>query len=87
MRRSRLSEEQVVSVPKEQEAGAGTAAPCRRRGISEQTFYRRKQRYGGVGVGEAWRLSALVRTAAPPGQADDAGGGEGGRRPGGEGNR
>ncbi len=55
MGRSRFSQEQIVGVLKEHEAGAATAALCRRHGISEQTFYRWKQRYGGLERGEARR--------------------------------
>ena len=59
MRRSRLTQEQIVGVLKEHEAGAATAALCRQHGISEQTFYRWKQKYGGLDVSEAQRLKAL----------------------------
>jgi putative transposase len=59
MRRSRFSEEQIIGILKEHEAGAATADLCRRHGVSEQTFYRWKQKYGGLEVGEATRLKQL----------------------------
>jgi putative transposase len=59
MRRSRFSEEQVIGILKEHEAGAPTAELCRRHGISEWTSSRWKRQYGGLEVGEARRLKAL----------------------------
>ena len=56
MRKSRFSEEQIVGILKEQEAGDGTMAVCRRHGISAQSFYRWKGKFGGLGVREATRL-------------------------------
>jgi len=59
MRKSRFSDEQIVGILHEHEAGAATAALCRHHGISEQTFYRWKQKYGGLERGEATRLKVL----------------------------
>ena len=59
MKRSRFSEEQIIGVLKEQEAGARTADVCRKHGISEATFYNWKAKYGGMEVSEAKRLKAL----------------------------
>ena len=64
MRRSRFSEDQIIAVLKEQEAGAKTAEVCRRHGISEQTFYRWKSKYGGLEVSEAKRLKSLGHEVA-----------------------
>lgn len=61
MKRSRFSEEQVIAILKEQEAGMAMAMAdvCRRHGISSATFYKWKSKYGGLEVSEARRLRAL----------------------------
>ena len=59
MKRSRFSEEQIIGVLKEHEAGLPTAEVCRRHGISPATFYKWKSKFGGMEVSEAKRLRAL----------------------------
>jgi putative transposase len=59
MKKSRFSEEQVIRILKEQEAGAPTAEVCRRHGIGESTFYKWKSKYGGLDVSDAKKLRAL----------------------------
>lgn len=59
MKRARFTEEQIIGVPKEQEAGAKTADLARRHGVSEATIYNWKAKYGGLEVSEAKRLRAL----------------------------
>jgi putative transposase len=59
MRKSRFNEAQIIGVLREQESGVTTAEVCRRHGISEQTFYRWKAKYGGMGPSDAQRLKGL----------------------------
>ena len=59
MKRSRFSEEQIIGILREQEAGAKTADVCRRHGVSSATFYKWKAKYGGLEVSEARRLKTL----------------------------
>ncbi|MBD9497941.1 IS3 family transposase [Ensifer sp. ENS01] len=59
MKKQRFTEEQIIAVLKEQEAGAKAADLCRKHGVSEATFYNWKAKYGGMEVSEAKRLKAL----------------------------
>tara|TARA_R100000900_G_scaffold120923_1_gene95494 strand:+ start:1400 stop:1666 length:267 start_codon:yes stop_codon:yes gene_type:complete len=59
MRRSRFSEEQIISMIKEQEAGSPTAEVCRKYGISSASFYKYKAKFGGMDVSDARKLKAL----------------------------
>jgi len=59
MRRSRFSEEQIIAILKEQEAGLATAEVCRKRSASLAPFYKWKAKFGGLDVSDAKRLKAL----------------------------
>lgn len=59
MKRSRFTEEQIIGILREQEAGVPVADLCRKHGLSSPTFYKWKAKYGGLGVSEARRLKAL----------------------------
>lgn len=59
MKRNRFTEEQIIGILREHEAGAKTADICRKHGLSEATFYNWKAKFGGMDVSEAKRLRAL----------------------------
>lgn len=59
MRKSRFTEEQIISMIKEQEAGLPTAEVCRKHGVSTATFYKYKAKYGGMDVSDARKLKGL----------------------------
>jgi putative transposase len=59
MRGTRHSEEQIIGILKQAEKGLATADLCRQHGVSEQTFYRWKAKYGGLEGGDAKKLKQL----------------------------
>lgn len=59
MKRSRFTEEQIIAILKEHEAGVPVAELCRKHGVSNASVYKWKARYGGMEVSEAKRLKAL----------------------------
>ncbi len=59
MRKGRFTEEQIIGIVREGEAGAKVADICRRHGISQVTYHRWKSKFGGMTVPDAKRLRAL----------------------------
>lgn len=59
MKRKRFSEEQIISILKEHEAGAATADLCRKHAMSSASFYAWKAKYGGMDVADAQKLKGM----------------------------
>jgi len=59
MKRSRFSEEQIIGILKEHQAGMSAADICRKHGVSDATFYNWRSKYGGMEVSDTRKLKAL----------------------------
>lgn len=59
MKKARFTQDQIIGILKEHQAGATAADLCRKHGISDATFYTWRSKYGGMEVSEARRLKAL----------------------------
>lgn len=59
MKRSRFTEEQIIGILKEHQAGLSATDLCRKHGISDATFYKWRSKYGGMEVSDAKKLKAL----------------------------
>ena len=65
MKKSRPSEEQIIAILREQEAGSKTADVCRRHGISQPTFYNWKAKYGGLEIDLSLMRKAVLARVVP----------------------
>jgi putative transposase len=63
MKRTRFSDEQIIAILKEHEAGIAVAELCRKYGVSDASIYKWKAKYGGIDVSEAKRLKRLLADA------------------------
>ena len=59
MKRSRYTEEQIIGILKQHQAGLGAKDLCRKHGISDATFYKWRSKYGGMEISDARKLKAL----------------------------
>ena len=64
MKRSRFTDDQIIGILKEHEAGLSASELCRKHGISDATFYKWRAKYGGMDVSDAKRLKALLEENA-----------------------
>jgi putative transposase len=62
--KKRFTEEQIVRILQEAEGGMSTRDVCRKHNVSEQSFYRWKAKYGGMGISDVKRLKELERENA-----------------------
>jgi putative transposase len=61
MKRSRCTEEQIIRILKQHQAGLGANELCRKHGVSDATFYKKRSKYGGMEVSDARKLKALKK--------------------------
>ena len=59
MRKTRFTEEQIIGILKEHQAGLSAADVCRKHGISDATFYKWRSRFGGMEISDARKLKGL----------------------------
>src|SRR3954469_4927253 len=59
VKRSRFSDEQIIGILKEHQAGLSATELCRKYGVSDASFYKWRSKYGGMDVSEAKRLKSL----------------------------
>ena len=59
MKRNRFTEDQIIGILKEQEAGVAVADLCRKHGVSNASIYKWKAKYGGMGLSDAQRLKTV----------------------------